>query len=192
MQINFIDDLDVINKLEIKWNYSQSEIYQALEQEEFQDNSNYSGRRLWCSYPKNPILIDILDSLYKNAPMLLGKMCEQKDFKEDFWRLQSTEQMLRNASATCSFLCDKPGFTTTPHVDCRTTLCTGMFFFNQVDDEEQSTFFYLDKDGNNKIRMSSQYGTGWYAANFDLPHLGMNNSQRDRYTLILTHYLELK
>jgi len=192
MQINFIGDLDVINKLEIEWNYSQAEIYRALEKEEFSYNDNYGGKRLWCSSPKNFILKDILDNLYKNSSMLLGRICEQKDFKEDFWRIKSKEQMLRNVSTTCSFLLDKPGFTTTPHVDCRTTVCTGMFFFNDVDDENQSTFFYLDQQMTKSIRMSSQFGTGWYAANFDWPHLGMNNSQRDRYSLIITHYIDLK
>jgi hypothetical protein len=184
----YTDDWRLINKLTVRWPYSQQEIYTALESEEFVGNG-----RAYCNDLKSPILKNMLANASNEAVRLLAEMCEQQQFKEDTWHLESTEQMLNNVSTLCCFVCDHPGYNTDIHIDSRMTVCAGMFFFNSFDDENQSTTFYTSLNGDNPIRLSSEYGTGWYAANTQMNwHQGGNNTLRDRYAIMFINKLNLK
>ena len=67
------------------------------------------------------------------------------------------------------------------------------FFFNSFDDPDQSTSFYTSFGGASPIRISSEFGNGWYSANTQINwHIGANNTQRNRYAILFINNLELK
>ncbi len=184
----YTDDWRLLNRLSVDWSYSQEEIYTSLEKEEFLGEG-----RLYCNNLKSPVLKNILDFVNDNIPILLSELCDQDQFKNDLWHLDSKDQITNNITTMCCFICDKPGYTTSTHIDSRMTISSGMFFFNQQDDEKQSTYFYTTFDEQNPIRISSQCGNGWYAANTHYSwHVGSNNSLRDRYSLMFVNKLILK
>jgi hypothetical protein len=68
-----------------------------------------------------------------------------------------------------------------------------MLFFNSFDDPDQSTSFYTSFGGASPIRISSEFGNGWYSANTQINwHIGANNTQRNRYAILFINNLELK
>jgi hypothetical protein len=184
----FTDEWRLINLLTVEYPWSQSEIYQALESE------NYVGDiRAHCSNPSNPILRKLLDSIIAEIPGLFLQMCDQDQFKNDTWHLENSNQMLNNTIVLCAIFRDSPGFTTSIHLDSRMTVCSGMLFFNKEDNPDQSTTFYTSPEGNDPIRISSQYGTGWYSANTGYSyHCGSNNSLHNRYSIMFYNKLNLK
>ena len=185
---NYTDTWRLITKLSIDWPFTQEEVYTALENETYFGD----GDRTFCHEIKSPILQSIMSTVEANIPILLREMNEQDRFQE-VWNFKYKEQILNNNSWGCYFVCDKPGYDTDIHIDCRTQLCTGMLFFNKLDDPDQATSFYTTHSKDNPLRMSSQYGTGWYSANtHDCWHVGANNTQRNRYAILFINNLELK
>lgn len=184
----YTDDWRLITELSVDWPFSQEEVYTALENEEYFGNDD----RTYCHHIKSPILKQIADTVAASIPVLLAEMSEQVEFKGK-WGLDYDGQLINNTSSSCHFICDKPGFNTDVHVDNRTQVCTGMLFFNSVDDPDQATTFYTTHSKDMPLRMSSKFGCGWYAANtHDNWHVGANNTQRNRYALIFINKLVLK
>ena len=184
----FIDNWRLINLLTIEYPWTHAEVYQALE------NETYIGDvRAHCSNPSNPILKELLEKTVDAIPQLFLEMCNQDQFKNDTWHLESVEQMSNNTVISCSIFRDSPGFTTNIHLDSRMTVCSGMLFFNKEDDPSQSTTFYTSSQGDDPIRISSQYGRGWYASNTGYSyHCGSNNSLDNRYSIMFYNKLNLK
>ena len=185
---NYTDNWRLINRLKIDYPWTQEEIYNALE------NEIYEGDvRSYCNNPTSTILKELLDRTIKKIPELFAEMCNQDQFKNDTWHLDNTEQMTNNTDVLCSLFRDSPGFTTDIHLDSRMTVCSGMLFFNKEDDPTQSTTFYTSPTGNDPIRISSQYGNGWYSANTGYSyHCGSNNSLHNRYSVMFYNKLNLK
>jgi hypothetical protein len=184
----YTDNWRLVNDLTIVWPWPQQEIYSALEQEEY-----IGDDRAYCSSPKSPILAELLGNVATEIPKLLLEMSDQDQFKVDTWHLEYNEQLLNNTKVSCTFLRDAPGFTTKIHIDSRMTVCTGMLFFNSYDDADQSTTFYTSVTGDDPVRISSEYGKGWYSANTSYGfHCGSNNSLRNRYTVLFRNILNLK
>jgi hypothetical protein len=193
LKSEYITDGPMLSNLIINWPYSQQEIYSALEQEDFSGPTDYDGKRSFCFNPQSPILKDILDKGKESSAYLLNEICELDDFSIDLWHLENKQQIIKNVTTWIAFLCDKPGFTTSKHIDSRLTVCTGMFFFNKEDDADQSTYFYTEFNSDTPTRTSSQFGHGWYAANTHGSwHVGSNNSHRNRYSLYIIQQLNLK
>ena len=185
---NYTDNQRLINKLSIDWPFTQEEVYTALENEECSGNED----RTFYYHVKSPILQSIMSTVKANIPVLLQEMNEQARFQE-VWRFKYKEQILNNNSWECNFVCDKPGYNIGIHTDCRIQICLGMLFFNSFDDADQATTFYTTHSGDNPMRMSSEFGTGWYSANtHDSWHTGGNNTQRNRYAILFSNNLELK
>ena len=185
---NYTDDWRLVTRLAVEWPFSQSQVYAALEQEEYFGD----GDRTYCHDIKSPILQSIYNTVIAGIPALLAEMSEQNVFQSK-WSLDYKEQIINNTVASCHFVKDKPGYNTQIHTDCITQVCTGMLFFNSFDDPEQSTSFCTSPSGDNSIRMSSQYGNGWYAANVASNfHIGANNTQRNRYAILFINKLNLK
>jgi hypothetical protein len=179
----------LIAELSANWPYSQEEVYTALENEEYFGNDD----RTYCHDIKSPILKSIYDSAMGSAQELFQVMLDQHQFSTAVWGLDFKEQLANNTKLSGHFVCDKPGYNTSVHIDCRIQVCTGMLFFNSFDDIDQATTFYTDHNNNNPIRMSSKYGSGWYAANtHDCWHIGANNTQRNRYAILFINELNLK
>lgn len=185
---NYIDNWRLLAKLTFDLPCSQEEIYNALENEVYHGNED----RTYCHDIASPFLQAIYDTVMIQAPLLLAEMSEQIEFQGK-WGLEYKEQIINNTSLSCHFICDKPGFDTDVHVDHRTQVCTGMLFFNKIDDPNQSTTFYTSPSKDNPVRISSECGNGWYAANTqDNWHVGANNTQHNRYALLFLHKLSLK
>jgi hypothetical protein len=188
ISFEYINEWRLVMKLSIAWPFDQHEVYSALENEDYYGD----GDRVYCPTPKSSMLQQILDIVKEESQTLLKNINTRQEFK-DKWCLDYNEQLLNNTKLTCMFVCDKPGFSLDSHIDSRLQVCTGMFFFNNFDDIKQSTTFYTTHQGENPIRLSSKYGTGWYAANDqDNWHSGGNFTDRNRYAIILIHKLDLK
>jgi hypothetical protein len=185
---NYTDDWRLINKLSVDWPFTQQEVYTALENETYFGDED----RTYCHDIKSPILQFIMSTVEDSIPGLLREMNEQPAFQE-IWNFKYKEQILNNTSWTCHIVCDKPGYNTDNHIDCRLQVCTGMLFFNSFDDVDQSTSFYTSHSKDGTIRMSSEFGNGWYTANTHINwHVGANNTQRNRYAILFINNLELK
>jgi hypothetical protein len=185
---NYTDNWRLINRLSINWPFTQEEVYTALENETYFGD----GDRTFCHHIKSPILQSIMSTVEANIPVLLSEINDQPMFQE-IWNFRYKEQILNNTSWTCHIVCDKPGYNTDNHIDCRTQVCTGMVFFNSFDDTDQSTTFYTTHNGDDPIRMSSEFGNGWFSANTQINwHLGANNTQRNRYAILFIINLDLK
>ncbi len=188
IKTEYVDDWRLLCRLSADWKYTQQEIYTALENEKFEGTD-----RMYANDLQSPILKDILDFTNSKVLDLLSELCEQNQFYVDLWHLENKEQILNNVTTMNCFICDQPGFTTSTHIDSRMTISSGMFFFNKDDDPDQSTYFYTTFDQDNPLRMSSQCGNGWYAANTHYSwHIGSNNSMRKRYALMFITKLVLK
>ena len=184
----FIGEWSLITELSVDWPFSQEEVYTALENEEYFGD----GDRTYCHDIKSPVLKTIYETVMSEAPALLADMSKHHVFQET-WGLDYADQIINNTTLSCHFICDKPGYNTDVHIDARTQVCTGMLFFNSVDDADQATTFCTNYRGDNPLRMSSKYGTGWYMANtHDGWHIGANNTQRNRYAIIFINKLSLK
>jgi hypothetical protein len=184
----YINDWRLLSCLTATFPYTQEEVYEALQKEEYQ-GEDY--RRI-CNEIKSPILQEIHKTVTDNIPSLVEGLTKFSDFVEH-WGLDDINTLTSNLKTFCKFICDKPGFTTGIHIDNKSQVCTGMLFFNETDDPAQSTSFYTSLNGDNPLRISSQYGNGWFSANtYWGYHIGANNSQRDRYALLFISSLDLK
>jgi hypothetical protein len=93
--------------------------------------------------------------------------------------------MFNNTSTFTTFVQDKPGYTTSCHLDNRRIVITGMYYFIEGDDPNQSTYFYTSKDGANELRMPTGFNCGWLMGNLNSTwHLGFNRSNKDRYAIL--------
>ena len=183
----YTDDWRLLSQLTTNFPYSQEEVYTALQNEEYQGNDS----RKICHEIKSPILQSIHKTVLDSVPALLEEISKFPDFVEH-WGLADIKELVNNVKTSCQLVCDKPGFTTGVHIDCKSQVCTGMLFFNKTDDPDQSTSFYTSLSGDNPIRISSEYGHGWFSANtYWGYHIGGNNSSRDRYALIFISNLNL-
>ena len=182
------DDWGLLSQLTTNFPYSQEEVYTALENEEYQGTDS----RRCCFEVKSSILQLIRKTVVDYVPALLEEISKFPEFVEH-WGLDDITELVNNVKTSCYFVCDKPGYTTGLHIDCKSQVCTGMLFFNQLDDPDQSTYFSPSPNGDNPVRISSEYGNGWFSANtYNGYHIGANNTLRDRYALIFVNKLNLK
>jgi len=182
------DDWGLLNQLTTNFPYSQEEVYTALQSEEYQGNDS----RKFCHEIKSPILQSIHKAVVDRIPSLLEEISKFPEFVEH-WGLDDINDLINNVKTSCYFICDKPGYTTGLHIDNKSQVCAGMLFFNKIDDPDQSTYFSPSPDGDNPVRISSEYGNGWFFPNtYDAYHVGGNNSSRDRYALMFINKLNLK
>ena len=102
------------------------------------------------------------------------------------------EEMFRNTKSSGRFLKDLPGFTAGLHIDNRLLVASGMIYFVNGDDPNQSTTFYSNSRRDYPRRIPTGHGRGWIAANtHDSWHDGLNQSSQERYSMILSVGLKL-
>ena len=96
------------------------------------------------------------------------------------------EDMFHGCQLHGHFSRDVPGFVNVLHTDYRKLVATGMFYWNDADDEDVSTWFYDSRDRVNPTRMPTGFGAGWIHANGnDTYHEGWNRTDRYRYSTLL-------
>jgi hypothetical protein len=107
------------------------------------------------------------------------------------WKMTSAEQMFKSTDAFANLFLDKPGFKTDMHLDARSIVATGMCYFIEQDDADQSTFFYTFSEKNSALRIPTGMGKGWMIANMHSTwHRGHNISDQNRYSIL--YGLQLK
>jgi len=100
------------------------------------------------------------------------------------WQIDS-KKMFNNTNTFATIVQDKPGYTTSCHLDNRRIVITGMYYFIEGDDPNQSTYFYTSNNGENELRMTTGFNCGWLMGNLHSTwHRGFNRSDRDRYAIL--------
>lgn len=81
---------------------------------------------------------------------------------------------------------DSAGFVNVLHTDFRLLTATGMVYLMPEDSEDLSTMFYDDANRSNPLRMTTNFGDGWWHANGNNTyHEGWNRSSQYRYSFLL-------
>lgn len=186
-KINFSEGSDVFCKLKLEFPFTSQEIIEALDNEKdwIQDKSTAHRTRLY--HPTNPKLKEIIK--YFSSDELHTKLCKQayNYFPEIKTRWGLDIERLKNISSVHGeFNKDLPGWRQAIHMDIKHYICTGFVYLIEDDDEQLSSFFYSDINGNDPIRAETNFGSGWFHVN-DLKswHGGHNiTKNKTRYTIL--------
>ena len=114
---------------------------------------------------------------------IIDLLYQDTDFVQ-CWQIDA-EKMFNNTGTFAAVVRDNPGYTTSCHLDNRRIVITGMYYFIEGDDPNQSTYFYTSKDSENELRMPTGFNRGWLMGNLHSTwHRGFNRSDRDRYAIL--------
>lgn len=96
------------------------------------------------------------------------------------------ETLFKSCHLHGEFTKDMPGFVNDIHTDYRKLVATGMIYLTNHDDPDLSTYFCDDHDRTNQLRMTTNWGDGWWHANGnDTWHEGWNRTTHVRYSILL-------
>ena len=100
------------------------------------------------------------------------------------WQI-GADTMFTNTKTFAGIVLDKPGYTTDYHLDNRRIVITGMYYFINGDDPDQSTYFYTSHKKENELRITTGFNKGWIMGNVHSTwHRGFNRSNKDRYSIL--------
>lgn len=95
------------------------------------------------------------------------------------------ESMFNETHLHCEFTKDMPDFVNPLHTDFRKLVATGLIYLTENDDPNLSTMFYDDMDRTNPVRMTTNFGDGWWHANGNTTyHEGWNKTDQVRYVIL--------
>jgi hypothetical protein len=115
---------------------------------------------------------DMIDILYQDSTFV---KCWQID----------ANTMFTNTKTFAGIVLDRPGYTTDYHLDNRRIVITGMYYFINGDDPDQSTYFYTSDKKENELRINTGFNKGWIMGNVhNTWHRGFNCSNKDRYSIL--------
>jgi hypothetical protein len=101
------------------------------------------------------------------------------------WAMDA-DTMFRRSQTHIEFTKDMPGFVNDLHTDYRLLIATGMVYFHPQDDENVSSWFYQSRDRVDPIRMTTEFGAGWWHQNGHYNwHEGWNRTDNVRYSGLL-------
>jgi hypothetical protein len=182
-------------KLQLHLPWSFEEIHQDLEKETWTNpgSDNKFGLDLWegwrekCHSPQTKTLSTLInffrtDQLKKQ---LIGWLYENvTNFNTEY---MMTQQELNDCCSLHGELVkDTPGFVNILHTDYRRLAATGMIYLTEHDDPNVSTVFYDSRERVNPVRMTTNFGDGWWHANGnDTYHEGWNRTNQFRYSFLL-------
>lgn len=96
------------------------------------------------------------------------------------------ETLFKTCHLHGEFTKDLPGFVNEIHTDYRKLVATGMIYLSEKDDPDISSYFCDDLARTNQIRMTTNFGDGWWHANGnDTWHEGWNRTGNTRYSILL-------
>lgn len=187
----------LISQTHFNMPYTREQIIHELESEEWVPHgmvapvghNPWPGTRFKCLQPKweNQALTHI--SNYFNSDVfkrrMINWMYEHYQSIDVTWGM-SAEEMFNKSLTHIEFTKDLPGFVNDIHCDYRRLIATGMIYFSEVDNPDLSTYFYDTKDRVNPIRMSTNFGDGWWHMNYhNTWHEGWNRTDQVRYSGLL-------
>lgn len=186
-----------LSKIKIHFPYSREELLQEIEQEEWNNPGtiNPLGVDLWkaqrvkCMHPKEEHLK--LKSLCrwlasdKVKQSLIDWMFDQIPALS--WEYDYNKQSMFDHTVMHSELNrDIPGFVNVLHTDYRKLVATGMIYLTDYDTPDLSTYFYDTPDRQNPLRMTTEFGDGWWHANGNNTwHEGWNRTDQYRYVILM-------
>lgn len=186
-----------VTHLHVDLPFSQEELLSELEQEEWVNpsvinnlgNDNWGGVRFKCMNPKlehrNMRLLHDFFQSDELKQRLVHWMYETDDSMNWDWEW-TPEQMCAHTRLHGEFSRDMPGFVNVMHTDYRKLVATGMVYFSSQDDDRLSTVFYDTMDRANAVRMTTDFGDGWWHSNGNNTwHEGWNKTDQVRYSALL-------
>lgn len=177
--------------------YSREEIIEEMERENWVSpgSINPLGTDLWHAtrykvmHPidENQKLLSLKNFL--GSDELKAHAIDQMftNLEELSWEYNyNRESMFNETNIHCEFTKDMPGFVNPLHTDFRKLVATGMIYLTDRDDPDLSTQFYDDMERSNPIRMTTDFGDGWWHANGNNTyHEGWNKTNQVRYVILL-------
>jgi hypothetical protein len=147
----------------------------------------WQGQRAKCMNPRGKILTQIQSYLCDESTVwsLIHWMYDTiPGFAQDYdW---SPQDMFDHCMFHAELTRDAPGFVNVLHTDYRKLVATGMLYLTKQDDSNLSTVFYDTANRGNPVRMTTNWGDGWWHANGnDTWHEGWNHTQSIRYSFLL-------
>jgi hypothetical protein len=198
MYISFIKKRTFLSQIKFELDYDFETILKELEQETWIPKSTRDNKPgmthpawdyRWNLYnPKSIILNNILKYLHSDEvhDAILETTYEDGPSFQGLWDLDLAA-MKKFAKLGAHFQKDTPGYELGLHLDLRRIITTGMIYLTETDDPNVSTYFLWNKDENNRIRMTTNFGDGWIQSNsVQCYHCGHNLSNKDRYSIIIT------
>jgi hypothetical protein len=134
--------------------------------------------------------LDLLDRSFKH-PGFKHMLIETLNAIPFFRTLWPSDRLMEISEIGTQWSKDLPGYTSTPHLDNRLLLTTGMIFFNEKPDPLISTHFTKTFGGPIFKTSNSGFGQGWLLVHDHHGwHHGGNRSNTDRYHL--TFHLRIR
>jgi len=193
-----------VSKFHIDLPFTHDELLSELENETWVNPSviNNLGNDIWggvrfkCMNPK---------SEHTKMRQLKEFFCSD-ELKHKFvhWLYETDESMNWDWEWTPDEMCehtilhgefskDMPGFVNVLHTDYRKLVATGLVYYAKEDNPDLSTVFYDTMDRVNPVRMTTNFGDGWFHSNGNNTwHEGWNKTDKVRYSTLLGLTLNIK
>lgn len=186
-----------VTRLHVDLPFSQADLLSELEQEDWVNpsvinnlgNDNWGGVRFKCMQPKpeHHNMLQLHDFFQSDElkRRLVNWMYETDPSMTWDWEW-TPDQMCTHTKLHGEFSKDMPGFVNVMHTDYRKLVATGMVYFSCTDDDRLSTVFYDTQDRDNAVRMTTNFGDGWWHSNGNNTwHEGWNKTDQVRYSALL-------
>lgn len=196
MDISFSQKRYLLASIKFTSEFSYQEVHDALVNEQWvswADNypmgHNNPGwdKRFRPKEITNPILKEIQEFLQSDLARdrLLDVLYSFNPAFQGFWSI-TQDEMKEWATFHMEYVKDLPGFYLEPHNDYRRLIGAGLLYLNESNDPDIATTLYSDRQLNNPLVMTTNFGDGWFAVNeYCNWHEGHNNSNYDRYSILL-------
>ena len=197
MQIELINQRKRIFSLNIDIPYSYADVLEELESINWHNPREFaqSGLDLWyaqrlkCLHVGNdlPKLSHIQNALTSTQAKYLYIDAMLENVPDIAWEYDfDREQMFDCTNLHAELTRDAPGFVNVLHTDFRLLVATGMVYLTDSDNTELSTMFYTSQHRTEPLRMTTNFGDGWWHVNGnDTYHEGWNRTDRFRYSFLL-------
>jgi len=187
----------LVSKLHLEMPWNPDDVIQELENEDWRPHGDVApvGHDPWpgmrykvlCPRWENQRLIAIsrffasdeyrrqaIDWMYVNYPGT-----------DVAWGMDR-DTMFRRSQSHIEFTKDMPGFVNALHTDYRLLIATGMVYFSRTDSPDLSTYFYKTETREDPVRMTTNWGDGWWHENGNYTwHEGWNRTDSVRYSGLL-------
>lgn len=197
MKITLTNQRKRVFSLHIAIPFDYHDVLAELESISWHNPSQYarSGLDLWdtqrlkCLHigPELPKLYQILNQLTSTQSKYLFIDAMLENVPDIAWEYDfDREQMFDCTNLHAELTRDAPGFVNVLHTDFRLLVATGMVYLTDSDNTELSTMFYTSQQRTEPLRMTTNFGDGWWHVNGNNTyHEGWNRTDRFRYSFLL-------
>ena len=187
----------LVSKLHLRMPFSYEDIIAELENEEWKPHGEvapvghnpWPGSRYKVLNPKweNQRLVSISNYFRSNdfKRQSIDWMYDNYPGTDVAWGMDR-DTMFRQSETHIEFTRDMPGFVNALHTDYRKLIATGMIYFSNQDSEDLSSYFYRTEQRDDPVRMTTNFGDGWWHLNGHYTwHEGWNRTDSVRYSGLL-------